>query len=1436
MILEWKKLNFQIIHHSWWPELREEDKWNETKLVSINGITRQTPFMLKGHQTLLHHHRVLNDDHNNCKIPSRDFTPEDSFILTSKYSNDFLKRLLPERNFPAASHSFWSSTLIHLQSLSFHSHERKKDILLLTSNNDNNVLLPDPPSFLLYFIVDCVFWKALQEFCPLLQRERNFSLYFRENNMGSSSVVLHTARHLQEEEETEVIQDSSSRLLLDDDSSPSLLFPSLPLTPDANMTQGKVCKGSLEMRDPCCQLRNHKERSKDDNCPSSSTTNFFRRKNCCLASSASSSFYSLFVIPMFIMLTMSCLLSSSTSSSLRSSTSSVNNSFLTSNSETIFNSANFNLTIDPETGRISLPSATESGRVQSLPLNVSCGSEHNSNVINKSSSPPCKLESVTRLELSHSHKLKVLTHRAFSLLPRLESLILGHNLISRAEETTLQGLESLKRLDLSNNELVALPPRFFQPVTNTLEELLLQNNSISVLPPGLFHGMRQLTELHLAHNEITSHWVGPETFADLINLRTLDLSHNRMTRLDGKTFSSLTSLNLLNLAHNEIDSIPEDSFASLSSLQSLILSHNHLSKIDSSLPLSGLRGLMSLSLDHNGIETIHDQAFVNISSSLFELNLSNNKLKSVPAALQITSNLRSLDLSFNQISSISNTSYQGIEQLYSLNLEGNRIGNLTKGVFSDLPSLRILLLARNRIGHIAQGTFDDVPDLHALRLDSNQISDINGLFGNLRDLLMLNISVNRISWFDYALIPIGLQWLDIHSNNIENLGNYYEMEAVLKLKSLDCSHNRIKEIDSASFPDGIEIIQISLNSLKKIAPFTFMGKQNLTRVDLTDNHLESLDSNAFRLAKTRLHRQLPEFTISRNPYSCDCNMEWLKQVLILDDSKQYPKFVDADGVRCHMTFEGNFIVNNRHYHRNKSAISSSSSSSQLLPPSSLLLSSIPIKDVPSSSFLCQYKSHCFALCHCCDFDACDCEMTCPENCRCYYDASWGNNIVDCSATSTVIHKMVPTRIPMDVTELYLDNNDIHSLSSHTFIGRKNLRVLHLNNSGIHVINNRTFNGLKNLQVLNLDHNHLTQLFGYEFEKLFDLKELYLSYNKISLIANNTFTAMRSLKVLHLDHNLIMEYSAWSLSTSNSRLIEVTLSHNLWSCECKFLKQFTNWLSETKDIVIDSRGIQCLYNDSLSITLLHQDFNVNSSCTSYSPPGKVIAGPASPSLSQGSSFHVPDYVPVFIIAGCLIFLVLVSIIIGGVYRKEVSVWFYSKYGVRLQGRAAASREEEKLFDCFISYSKKDEAFVTQILAPELEYGNPAFRLCLHYRDLPVASGYLSDAIVEAMEASRRSILVISENFLKNEWCRYEFKSAHLEVLRTNQRHKLILIFIGKINAKDFDPDIRFWLKTSTFLQWGEKMFWEKLRYAMPDVSASRKPYPEQTRDMTVAVHI
>ena len=66
-------------------------------------------------------------------------------------------------------------------------------------------------------------------------------------------------------------------------------------------------------------------------------------------------------------------------------------------------------------------------------------------------------------------------------------------------------------------------------------------------------------------------------------------------------------------------------------------------------------------------------------------------------------------------------------------------------------------------------------------------------------------------------------------------------------------------------------------------------------------------------------------------------------------------------------------------------------------------------EASSSDFLCPYRTHCFALCHCCEFDACDCEMTCPANCSCYHDQSWSTNVVDCSANGI---SDIPSRIPV----------------------------------------------------------------------------------------------------------------------------------------------------------------------------------------------------------------------------------------------------------------------------------------------------------------------------------------------------------------------------------------------------------------------------------------
>ncbi|CAG7825339.1 unnamed protein product, partial [Allacma fusca] len=107
------------------------------------------------------------------------------------------------------------------------------------------------------------------------------------------------------------------------------------------------------------------------------------------------------------------------------------------------------------------------------------------------------------------------------------------------------------------------------------------------------------------------------------------------------------------------------------------------------------------------------------------------------------------------------------------------------------------------------------------------------------------------------------------------------------------------------------------------------------------------------------------------------------------------------------------------------------------------------------------------------------------------------------------------------------------------------------------------------------------------------------------------------------------------------------------------------------------------------------------------------------------------------------------VIGYFWRQSLKVWVHAHCGLRLGTCSEAPTERDKLFDAFVSYSSKDEAWVRQVLAAELERHDPPYRLCLRYRDLPTGGTYLADTIVQASEASKRTVLVLSHHFLKGK---------------------------------------------------------------------------------------
>ncbi|XP_064121443.1 toll-like receptor Tollo [Macrobrachium nipponense] len=975
---------------------------------------------------------------------------------------------------------------------------------------------------------------------------------------------------------------------------------------------------------------------------------------------------------------------------------------------------------------------------------------------------------ISSLDLS-SNDVTVLVSGSLQGLTHLQHLFLQNNELGKIDDNAFYGLGSLRTLDISDNQLVALPEDAFLH-TPGLMNCRARNNSLSVLGPGLFRGLDQLVELDLSHNELKSEWLTSTIFQGLIRLMLLDLSHNKISQLNQQVFRDLYSVQVLRLSHNQLQTIPAAAFAACVNLHTLDLSYNQLTNIPDRA-FQGLNVLSFLALDNNQISNVGVASLTNLTS-LEDLNLNGNQLTVIPQAIGRLRYLKTLDLGENQIASLDNMPVKGLEFLYGLRLASNKIsGNVSKNTFSNIPSLKILNLAKNGITGIESNAFENNLNLQAVRIDANMLSSMNNLFENLPKLLWLNVSDNQIETFDYHFVSVSLQWLDLHKNKISQLGNFMERHD-LNLQTIDASHNKLEYISSIQIPDSVQLLFLNDNKISVVEPFTFFKKVNLTRVDLYANQLSKMDMSALRLTKLPPEKSLPEFYLGGNPFVCDCNMEWLQRINGLEHERQNPKIMDLQSIYCQMPFArtGAFKA---------------------------------LVEVNPSQFLCQYETHCFALCHCCEFDACDCEMTCPDGCGCYHDQSWRSNIVDCSMQDV---QQVPDRIPMDATQVYLDGNDLKNLSSHSFIGRKHLQILYLNGSNVKSVDNETFSGLTRLIALHLQDNLLEALRGNEFQGLEIVRELYLHNNKLRYVHQHTFATLSHLEVLTLHHNHLINFPVWRL-VDNPYLGRVSLSANRWSCHCQFMESFGIWLNGNERKVTDSQEIKCFIDESgkqPGSSIL--DFNVTT-CMNTTATSTVIQP-----IVLDNLLHP-------VLATIVALIVVVSLIVCVLYRSTIRVWIYSHCGFRMCHKDTNSEDRDKLFDAFVSYSSKDEAWVNQVLAGELERGERPYRICLHYRDFPVTA-YIADTIVEAVESSRRTIIVLSKNFIENEWCRFQFKSAHHEVLK-KRRQRLIVIVLGEIPARDLDPDLRLYLKTNTCIYASDKYFWEKLRFAMPDVQNSQR---------------
>ncbi|BFZ08768.1 hypothetical protein BsWGS_11806 [Bradybaena similaris] len=203
------------------------------------------------------------------------------------------------------------------------------------------------------------------------------------------------------------------------------------------------------------------------------------------------------------------------------------------------------------------------------------------------------------------------------------------------------------------------------------------------------------------------------------------LFNNSIEKLDSSTFSQTDHLDVLDLSDNFIQEIDSKTFAGIPTLKDLSLRNNLLTQLRGFVFHSNGR-LGQLYLDDNEIVTIDKQALAGLSQ-LMSLYLSHNNLgrglNLQPGLFGGCSNLRILDLSWNQLTHIAPGTFSELRDLIQLNLGNNQL-KVVSPTWNLPSSLKNLFLDNNDITHLEDGVFDHM-DLNVLYLESNKLQTLS---------------------------------------------------------------------------------------------------------------------------------------------------------------------------------------------------------------------------------------------------------------------------------------------------------------------------------------------------------------------------------------------------------------------------------------------------------------------------------------------------------------------------------------------------------------------------------------------------------------------------------------------------------------------------------------------------------------------------------------
>ena len=278
----------------------------------------------------------------------------------------------------------------------------------------------------------------------------------------------------------------------------------------------------------------------------------------------------------------------------------------------------------------------------------------------------------------------------------------------------------------------------------------------SVLEPSVLNGFEHVTAFYLSGCGISSIESGSFNGLSKVSLISLDGNLLGPRTLHLYTDSQKSQLEILNLDSNGLDIATYHASYLLKDfvhLQKLFLENNRLENVpDFGYSENFTSNLIRLSLDNNLIESISDSDGMGLSKVLPYLeilSLQNNQIYDL-GGLRFCSSIHELHLANNLLGTHHSANFKALQSLnilQYLDLSSNQIKSLTADLFASLPSLRTLNLANNELSILPDKVFVSTPELRIIDLSVNTITSLSAsMIGNgLKKLFQLNLVHNQIS-------------------------------------------------------------------------------------------------------------------------------------------------------------------------------------------------------------------------------------------------------------------------------------------------------------------------------------------------------------------------------------------------------------------------------------------------------------------------------------------------------------------------------------------------------------------------------------------------------------------------------------------------------------------------------------------------------------------